>query len=284
MLPLLIAGAVAGGLQAYGQRQAQNKQNAYLQQASQFYDPSHVNQLFGGFNPFLYGALYNQGSQLNNPYTQYLQQLAYHPGYIDPQLMNQSYSLSARRTGSDIARAGGMVGNTGGMGGIASLYPLAALAAQTDRDVNTANQYGQLSSQLARQDIGLIGGMYNEEMNRALSAAGGQAGFWANQQAPTPWSSILGNAVQGGLAAYGMMEPAQQQAGGSGGAGRQIGHQSTTTLPAMGGGGGAAASNVMQMQQKINPLQQMAPQTITAPTGGVPTSNNLGIGSNVNLR
>lgn len=189
-------GAASGLLQAHGARKA-------AKAGARATSPQAVRQRYEYLNPEFNRAYTNQ-TQYNpdaTPYEKSLAQYMQNPGQLDPRLMNQSFHLSAQRTPSDIYKSMSMVGG-GAIPGLAMAIPAAMYGAQTMRDVGTANQFTLAQAQLLRSDIQDIERMRSGMLEGSFGQQA-QQGQYAS--AITPWSSILGNAMQGGLAAYGTL-------------------------------------------------------------------------------
>jgi hypothetical protein len=190
-------GAMSGYLQSQGARNQAQQQQAML-------SPRATLSRYKALNPEFHRAYSGITDPNATAYEQALRQFMQNPGQLDPELMNQAYMLSAQRTPQDMWGAMGMIGQ--GVPGIGQAIPFAAQAAQTGRDVNTATQFGLAQADLLRQDLNWIEQMKGQMMGQSFGQQSQQA-----QYAVPPWSSILGNAIQGGLAAYGTLPQGQQQ-------------------------------------------------------------------------
>jgi hypothetical protein len=213
-------GIVGGALQGIGARKQQKSQNKYYQQAAQQYQPGQMQPWMQGMDPNLMAAM-GMGGQATGAWGQNLANLAQNPGYIDPQLMNAPLQLSQLKQQQDLTAAQGKLGKSGMRGGLSSAYALANQAGRTMRDVQTQQQYALWREQQRRADMNFIQNAYQQLMGQAGQAAGGQANMLSQQQAPMPWAGIAGNAIQSGLAAYGMGGGGGLMGGGGGGGGGQ---------------------------------------------------------------
>lgn len=208
----LLGGALSGS----GQRdaaKAQNNQMAWL------YNPGRINHaatehLF----PWL-GNIQRNRRPSTNPFYQQMFDLAMNPGYIDPALMNLSYTQAARGARNNLGRLQGMLGRSNMSGGLGNAYALANLGGLNATRANLAQQYALWREQQRRSDLQYIQSQFGQAQQTAAGLAGGQAQQYIT---PTPWSSIMGNAITGGLAAYGSMPQYGQYGGaGTGNAGMQ---------------------------------------------------------------
>ena len=238
VVPLAIAGlgALGGFLQSRGSRGQQRRQNNLLQGIAGGLTPENV---FGNIPDF----------QLNR------------------QLINAPLSQIDRGTLQSQLSAQGQIGRSGGAGGIASLLPLAAGGARTLGRAGVLQQFGQLQGQFDFQQ-------QQAKRQQALQLAQLRASILSGQQIPQSGSSIFGNAITGGLGAFGGFQ--QQQGQGQNqllqllqmlqGGGQQQGQFGGPSIDSSGlfGGGGAS------LGQQPPPLvfgQQGSPFGAT-PTGG----------------
>lgn len=204
-------GVVGGLFQGIGARKSNKKQNQMLSDASHYYDPQSVNLRAAQLNPELFAALQGQGG--NTGYQQFLANLVRNPGYIDPALMNAPYLQSAQRQQSDLAAAQGMLGRNqiGGGTGLGSAYALANQGARTARDTGLGQQYALWRAQQGRQDVDWLMGQRANAQQAAMGGINGSVGLLSQRQAPQSYWTTAGNAIAGGLGAYGAMKGLNQQ-------------------------------------------------------------------------
>lgn len=217
----------AGGALAnmVGGRRAAKQQNAYATAAANRLSPTAINAAARQFNPWLYGAL--NGQRGTNAYQQNIYDIASNPGYIDPRLMNQSYTQSAQRQGTDLQAAQAMLGRNavGGGTGLGQAYALANQAARTGRDTQLGQQYALWREQQRRSDLDWLANQVQNSQQAGFQSGGGQAQYLSQQQAPMNWMQGLSNAASAGLTAYGGfqgMNAPHSTSTGAGGAGPQL--------------------------------------------------------------
>jgi len=254
MPPAVAAGIGLGGaaLNYFGQKKANKQQNAYLGQAAAGLDPSAIMQSSGQLNPWLMSALQGQSTQGGSGYGQELFNIAQNPGYIDPQVMNMPFHLSAQRGNQDMQRAQSILGKTqsGAASGVGNAYAMANQMGRTSRDVGTAQQYSLWREQQKRADIGMLQQMLAQTQGLASGNAQQQGQYYAQQQAGPNWMTGLGSMAGAGLAAYAPF------AGGGGGQQQSIpgyspGGAGSMPMPNFGGGqispfGGTGLQSSMQ--------------------------------------
>lgn len=197
--------AVGSIANAMGSRKQTQSQNAYYQHASQL---NSARATMGGmqqYNPGLFGAMQGGNMPQQPGYAQNMWNMANNPGYIDPQLMNAPLQMSQRRMTNDFVEAQGRLGRSSMRGGLSSGYGLANLAARTQRDVQTQQQYALWRENQRRQDLGFITNQYNQLMQTTMGGQQAQAAPYMQMQAPQSGWTSLGNAASSGLAAYGGM-------------------------------------------------------------------------------
>jgi len=234
-------GAAGGFLQSRGAGSQQRRQNNLLQGIASSLTPQNV---FGNIPDF----------------------------QINRQLLNAPLSQIDRGALQSQLSAQGQIGRSGGAGGIASLLPLAAGASRTQGRAGVLQQFGQLQAQFDFQQ-------QQAKRQQALQLAQLRAGILSGQQQPISGSSIFGNAITGGLGAFGGFQQQNQllqllqqlQGGGSEPATEvsgQFGGPSIDFSGLLGGGGaslgqpqpqfGQAQGNPFGAQQVFNPQQGLA--------------------------
>ncbi len=140
------------------------------------------------------------------------------PGYINPQMMNQSLTQNARQESSRMDEMVSLMGRNAAMGGMANAFAMAnSAAAQTGRS-NIFRNYDQMRINKTSSDMAQGQNMLNTGLNAAFNAQGGQGQMIANMPiGQNDWQGA-GQLISGGLGAWGafqqMNQPQQQQAGG----------------------------------------------------------------------
>jgi hypothetical protein len=116
--------------------------------------------------------------------------------------MNAPYQQIAQSGNMNMQRMGSLIGRSNMAGsGMANMYAMANLATQGTQRAGVAQQYGLWREQQKRNDI-------NSVMQYLNQMYGVQQG---TQTYPYNNSQLAGNAMLGGLAAYGGMGGGQQQ-------------------------------------------------------------------------
>lgn len=213
-----IGGAISGVVQGYEDRKRGKKANQQLHDMARYYTPAQINAQAALYNPALYGAL--AGQRGTSGYQNALYNIAQSPGYIDPRLMNASYTQSAQRQQSDLAAAQGMLGRSaiGGGTGLGSAYALANQSARTGRDVNLGQQYALWREQQRRADVDWLAQQQQQAQGMAFQGANAQTGFLSQQQQPRSWLGVIDKGWQGytgGMAAGDIWD--RKSKGGGGG-------------------------------------------------------------------
>lgn len=167
--------------------------------------PISPGQMWGGLqtlNPWLYGALTNRwvnGASPTSGLGYQFSQMANNPGYIDPRVMNLPYAQIEQGANTNLQRFGSMIGRSNMAGsGLANMYAMANLATRGQQRAGVAQQYSLWREQQRRNDI-------NSLMQYMNQLYGVQQG---TQTLPYSNSQLAGNAILGGLAAYGGMQRA----------------------------------------------------------------------------
>lgn len=207
------AGGLLAGLEARHQGKAWNR---WVNQAGWLMSPDSIMKGAYQYNPFLWAALGIDQSKLGkgmanyagSPYSQSLARLINDPGYIDPMMMNKTFTDIDRGAARSYASGMGRIGMSGAQGGLGAAFAMASGAGAVSNKSSAMQQYILFREQQRRSDIAMIDQMMQRATELSAKVRESQAHILLNKK------PVLGHAGVGANIIKGAMEGAASGMGG----------------------------------------------------------------------